>query len=144
MTLRIDTATYAFRRNHDDTYTCIKSRYDDVALRGETYSKGYVEAIAAGRSDVLIDDGKPLAPPLQAEIIPFPCVANEIAAVLESLAARARAGEITGVVLGAIVRDGTTETDVMGVDYHELCTLIQHLDDMRMLTVINENIDYFE
>lgn len=91
-----------------------------------------------------MSEEQPQEPRQTAEIIPFPCVANEIADVLESLAARARTGEITGVILGTMVNDGTTETDVLGVDYRDLCTLIQRLDDVRMLTVINENIDYFE
>lgn len=51
-----------------------------------------------------------------AEIIPFPCVQNEIADALESVAAQARAGRIKGVMIAVYNPDATITTYHEGVE----------------------------
>lgn len=65
-----------------------------------------------------------------AEIIPFPCVQNEIAAALESLAAQARAGRVTGVMFAVTGPLSGTEpvlTGWHGVDLAERAVMLTHL-----------------
>ena len=65
-----------------------------------------------------------------AEIIPFPCAANEMAAELAGLAADALAGRIVGYVIatvGPARLNGAVETGWNNVDLAERTVLAQHL-----------------
>ncbi|WP_433943639.1 hypothetical protein [Paenibacillus sp. SN-8-1] len=72
------------------------------------------------------------------KIIPFP---NAVAELLEEAAAQARRGEITGVVIGAMLSDGTTLTTHSGVDFRERGDLITDMNDSRTLDFIDLNIE---
>lgn len=66
----------------------------------------------------------------QAEVIPFPCAANDMAAELAGLAADALAGRITGYVIATIGPDrlnGAIETGWSNVGLAERTVLAQHL-----------------
>lgn len=67
---------------------------------------------------------------MTAEIIPFPCPQNEMAAQFAALAAEALAGRITGYVIATVGPDrlnGGVETGWSHVDLAERTVLAQHL-----------------
>ncbi len=68
--------------------------------------------------------------PQLAEVIPFPCAANEMAAELAGLAADALAGRIAGYVIATVGPDrlnGEVTTYYNNVDLSERTVLAQHL-----------------
>jgi|GEM_PF-5714469 len=68
--------------------------------------------------------------PQLAEVIPFPCAANEMAVELAGLAADALAGRITGYVIATVGPDrlnGAIESGWSNVDLAERTVLAQHL-----------------
>ncbi|MFD1270647.1 hypothetical protein ACFQ3Y_24870 [Paenibacillus motobuensis] len=67
---------------------------------------------------------------MSAQIIPFPCAANELAAIFEGLADQARARRITGVMFATIGADGDTRnamTGWYGVGIDDRAALVTHL-----------------
>lgn len=64
---------------------------------------------------------------MMAEIIPFPCVQNEIADTLEALAAQARAERIKGVMIAVYNPDATITTYHEGVDMADRAVMLTHL-----------------
>ncbi|WP_068616534.1 hypothetical protein [Paenibacillus tuaregi] len=75
---------------------------------------------------------------MSAEIISFP---NKVADVLEEAAVMARRGEITGVVIGAMLAGGDTLTAHSGVNFRERGVLITDLNDKRTLDFIDVNFE---
>lgn len=64
---------------------------------------------------------------MSAEIIRFPCEANDIADMLTELAELARQGQVTGVMFAANMADGTVATAHRGVDFTERAVLLTHM-----------------
>jgi len=77
-----------------------------------------------------------------AEIIPFPCVQNEIAAAFDVLAAQARAGLITGAmfaVSGPSADPHAIMTGWHGVDMAERSVMLTHMQFDLIDAYIEEN-----
>jgi len=76
-----------------------------------------------------------------AEIIPFPCVQNEIATQLRRLAYRAHRGEIDGIVIGVKRSDGDIETIANCGTFAERTDIISAINDARTIELIDVNFD---
>ncbi|MNV24009.1 hypothetical protein D3C71_1150530 [compost metagenome] len=80
---------------------------------------------------------------MTAEIIPFPCPQNEMAAHFAALAAAALAGRITGYVIATVGPErlsGDIETGWNNVDLAERAALAQHLQFDVIGDLIDEKI----
>lgn len=81
---------------------------------------------------------------MTAQIIPFPCVQNEIAAILESLAEQARAGRITGVMFAVSgPNEGAARilTGWHGVDLPKRAVMLTHMQFDLIDAFIGEKYD---
>lgn len=76
-----------------------------------------------------------------AEIIPFPCVQNEIADVLYRLAERAQRGEVAGIVIGIKRSDGDIETLTNCATFADRTDIISAINDARTVALIDVNFD---
>lgn len=124
--MTIEQAAFVFEKTGENSYRCIKARYGDVTV-GETYPESTVAAIANKYETVITEVS---ARPKLAEIIPFPCAANELAAIFEALAEQARAGHISGFIYAAVGADGDVRNAVTGwygLDVGDRAALTQQL-----------------
>lgn len=76
-----------------------------------------------------------------AEIIPFPCIENEMAQQLAFLAERAHRGDVTGIVLGVKRLDGLVETLTICADFAERTDIVSAINDARTVALIDANLD---
>lgn len=82
-----------------------------------------------------------------AEVIPFPCAANEIAAIFDGLAAQARSGRITGVMFAILDTEHDTRQTITGwygVDVADRAEMVTHMqydviDGMMELKLAEED-----
>ncbi|WP_419884856.1 hypothetical protein [Paenibacillus sp. B-A-8] len=77
--------------------------------------------------------------PRVAEIIPFPCVQNEIAAAFDVMAAQARAGLITGVMFAVSGPKTAIMTGWHGVDMAERSVMLTRMQFDLIDAYIGEN-----
>lgn len=81
--------------------------------------------------------------PQQAEVIPFPCAANDMAAIFEALADQARAGRITGVMYALIGADADTANTVTGwygVNIEQRAAMVTHMHFDTVDSFIDEKL----
>ena len=81
---------------------------------------------------------------MSTEIIPFPCVQNEIAAAFDALAVQARAGLITGAlfaVSGPSADPHAIMTGWHGVDMAERSVMLTHMQFDLIDAYIGENYE---
>lgn len=76
---------------------------------------------------------------MSAEIIPFPCVQNEIAAAFDALATQARAGLITGAMFAVSGPEIAIMTGWHGVDIAERSVMLTHMQFDLIDAYIGEN-----
>lgn len=78
---------------------------------------------------------------MTAEIIPFPCPQNAMAALLYELAERAHNGEFSGLVIGLSRTDGDVETVAACANFADRTDIISAINDARTLALISANYD---
>lgn len=76
-----------------------------------------------------------------ADIIPFPCVQNDIAAAFDALAAQARAGLITGAMFAVSGPEIAVMTGWHGVDMAERSVMLTHMQFDLIAGFIDENYE---